>query len=202
MRQEGRKDIRDNCYKSTLDARTIKAHMEIVEALPADIEDLLSVERAAFSGEEEAQLVCSLLKDPSAHPVLSLLARNKKQPVGHILFTSARFNKAPQTVSASILAPLAVVPAEQRKGIGGMLIESGLERLSGSGVELVFVLGHPEYYPCHGFEPASPYGLTPPFPVSPQEAWMVRALSPGMLGSIKGMIRCALAMNDPKYWRE
>ena len=49
---------------------------------------------------------------------------------------------------------LAIVPDAQKQGIGGKLIEQGLEFLSKSRVDLVFVLGHPEFYPRYGFKPA------------------------------------------------
>jgi predicted N-acetyltransferase YhbS len=47
-----------------------------------------------------------------------------------------------------------------------------------------------------------PYGLLPPYPVTPEEAWMVRALRPELLGALQGKVVCADAMSDPKYWRE
>jgi len=87
-------------------------------------------------------------------------------------------------------------------GIGGQLIEQGIRRLSQSGVELVIVLGHPEYYPRHGFEPASRHGLAAPFPISPEDAWMVRPLHPDVIGCVHGNVVCADAMNKPEHWRE
>jgi putative acetyltransferase len=70
------------------------------------------------------------------------------------------------------------------------------------GVELVFVLGHPSYYPRHGFEPAIRLGLMAQYPISPEEAWMVRALRPGVIGQVRGTVVAADAMNRPEYWRE
>jgi putative acetyltransferase len=174
--------------------------LRIVEASAADLEDVLFVERSAFGGDAEAELVRDLADDPSARPLLSLLAREDARPLGHVMFTAARLEGAPRDVSISILAPLAVVPDAQRRGIGGRLIESGIQRLVKSGVELVFVLGHPEYYSHHGFEPASRHGLAPPYPISPEEAWMVRALRPGVIGHVHGTVACASAMNRPELW--
>jgi putative acetyltransferase len=176
--------------------------VRIVEASAADLEDVLFVERAAFGADDVAELVRELLDDPSARPLLSLLARDAERAVGHIMFTAARLADAARDVSISILAPLAVVPDAQRVGIGGRLIEDGIRRLRESGVELVFVLGHPEYYPRHGFEPAGRHRLAAPYPISPPEAWMVRSLSPGVIGSVHGSIVCAHAMDRPEHWRE
>jgi putative acetyltransferase len=176
--------------------------VRIAVASAADLEDVLSVERDAFGEDDEADLVLNLLNDASARPLLSLLARDGERPVGHILFTAARLDGAPRDVSVAILAPLAVVPEAQRRGIGGSLIEHGVKRLGESGVELVFVLGHPGYYPCHGFEPAGGLGLAAPYPISPEDAWMVRALRSGVIECVRGTIACAEVMNRPEYWRE
>jgi putative acetyltransferase len=176
--------------------------MRIAEASAADLADVLFVEREAFGEDDEANLVVDLINDPSARPLLSLLAWDGERPVGHILFTTARLEGAPRDVSVAILAPLAVVPEAQRQGIGGSLIEHGIKRLGESGVELVFVLGHPGYYPRYGFEPASSLGLAAPYPISPAGAWMVRALRPGVLGCVRGTIACAEAMSGPECWRE
>jgi len=177
--------------------------MMIVETLPADMDAMVLVNRLAFNDDEEVvQLVCDLFDDPTALPLLSLLAEEDGRPIGHILFSAARVEQASRRVSTAILAPLAVVPDSQRQGIGGRLIEDGIARLAAAGVELVFVLGHPAYYPRHGFEPAHPHGLVAPYPITPQEAWMVRALQPGVLGEVQGTIACAESMMKPEYWRE
>ena len=185
--------------------------MRIEEASVTELDDVLSVERAAFGHDDEAELVRALLADPSAEPRLSLLARVGGRPVGHILFTAARIEKpldpesgASLPVPVVILAPLAVVPDAQRQGVGGRLIERGIGLLGHRGVGLVFVVGHPDYYPRHGFEPATPQGFSPPFPMPPEheDAWMVRALREGLMGSIRGSVACANAMNRPEYWRE
>ncbi len=176
--------------------------MRITDASVGDLEGVLAVERLAFGNDDVAELVRDLVNDPSARPVISLLAWDGERPVGHVMFTAAHLAGASRSVSIAILAPLGVVPESQRKGIGGRLVEHGIRRLSGSGVELVFVLGHPEYYPRHGFEPASRHGLAAPYPISPDEAWMVRALRPGVIGRVDGTIVCADAMNRPEHWRE
>ncbi|MFW5452061.1 GNAT family N-acetyltransferase [Thioalkalivibrio sulfidiphilus] len=176
--------------------------MQIYEARPSDLDDVLTVERAAFGSDVEAGLVRDLLADPSAAPMLSLLAWDAGRAVGHVLFTTVRMGHATAPVSGMILAPLAVVPDVQGRGIGAALIREGLALLGQRGVDLVFVLGHPGYYTRHGFEPATPRGLTAPYPIEPEAAWMVRALRPGLLGSVHGRVVCADVMTRPEYWRE
>lgn len=176
--------------------------MNIVAASAADLADVLAVERLAFGGEVEAGLVAELIADPTAQPHLSLLARPDDRAVGHILFTAARLEGAAPGPKLALLAPLAVIPDAQRKGIGGSLIEHGIRLLGEAGVALVFVLGHPGYYPRHGFEPAGRHGLRAPYPVSPESAWMVRPISPSVLGRVQGRVICADALDRPEYWIE
>jgi putative acetyltransferase len=176
--------------------------VRIVQASAADVDAVLSVERAAFAREDEAALVAALLQDPTAQPSLSLLTFWENKPVGHVLFTHVVFAGASRQVPASILAPLAVVPDFQRQGVGRALIEHGASLLTASGMQLLFVLGHPAYYTRCGFTPAVPHGLRAPYPIVPEEAWMVRPLAPNVLGSVTGVIACAESLAKPEYWRE
>jgi putative acetyltransferase len=57
------------------------------------------------------------------------------------------------------LSPLAVLPAWQRKGVGGALIRESLSRCTEIGIDAVFLLGHPEYYPRFGFRPGRELGV-------------------------------------------
>ena len=179
--------------------------MQIREASTSDLNDVLFIEREAFGHGKEAGLVNDLLNDPTAKPVLSLLAFDNDRPVGHILFTKIRLQGAHPSPSMSILAPLAVLPDFQNQGIGGRLIDEGLRLLTESGVELVFVLGHPGYYPRHGFkQPAGALGFEAPFPIPDEhaDAWMVKELRPNVIGRVSGKAVCADMLNKPEHWRE
>ena len=178
--------------------------MKIREATDSDLNDVLSVEREAFGYDKEADLVKDLLTDPSAKPLYSLLAFDNDRAVGHILFTSAHLEGPHNTTSISLLAPLAVIPDFQRQGVGGKLIEHGLQHLALSGVDLVFVLGHPDYYPRYGFKPAGALGFEAPYPIPEEhaDAWMVQALHPGVIENASGKVRCADMLNKPEHWRE
>ncbi|MDJ0722520.1 MAG: N-acetyltransferase [Desulfobacterales bacterium] len=177
--------------------------MKIKPAAATDLDAVLCVHRDAFGSQEESSLVEALLSDASAQPCLSLLALRQARAVGHILFSRATVGGAPE-LSASILAPLAVVPEAQKQGIGGELIRQGLQLLSKSGVDLVFVLGYPAYYPRHGFRPAEALGFKAPYPIAPEnsDAWMVQALRPGVIGAYSGVVVCADALDHPAYWAE
>jgi putative acetyltransferase len=178
--------------------------MYIRETKEADLSDILFVESEAFNSRKEAELTKELLVDPSAKPLLSLMAFIDEQPAGHILFTTAHLLSASGKVAVSFLAPLAVLSKFQKQGIGGALIKKGLAHLSKSGIELVFVVGHPAYYLRQGFTPASKLGFETPQPI-PEEyanAWMVHALRPNKLGTLSGRVICCDALNKPELWRE
>jgi putative acetyltransferase len=179
------------------------AKMIIRETTPADLQDILYVEHEAFHSDKEPQFTKDMLVDPTAQPCLSLLAYVDNQPVGHILFTHAYIANNPK-VEVSFLAPLAVIPKFHKQGIGGALIKEGLARLTKAGVDLVFVVGHPTYYPRYGFVPASKLGFEPTYPLPSEvaDAWMVQALHSGIIGSISGKVICCDVMNKPEVWRE
>jgi len=93
--------------------------MHIREAKNSDLNNILLIERAAFNSNEEGELVRNILADPSAKPLLSLVAFLGGHPVGHILFSRAQLSNNPQ-VKVSILALIAVIPDCQKQGIGGL----------------------------------------------------------------------------------
>jgi predicted N-acetyltransferase YhbS len=176
--------------------------MLVRKATPQDRAALLRIHQLAFGQNEESVLVENLLADPSAQPVLSLVADQDGTLVGHALFTRLSLLAPNEPPSASILAPLAVAPTAQRAGVGHSLIEAGCKQLAASGVRLLFVLGDPLYYLKQGFTPALPHGLRAPYTIEPEAAWMVRALGDYSLSHTHAQARCADALAPERYWRE
>ena len=171
--------------------------------LPA-VGELISLAFGPEEGPDIAQLTADLLADPTATPRSSLVATTGQDIVGYVLFTYAQIRSPQRVVPATILAPLAVHPATQSRGIGGRLIRRGLDEVATQGAELAFVLGHPGYYPRYGFRPAGVLGFDAPYPIADQhaEAWMVQALKEGVIGNVSGTVSCATALRDPRHWRE
>ncbi|WP_295936307.1 N-acetyltransferase [uncultured Alistipes sp.] len=185
----------------------ISEQIAIRETVPADLDTIVQVHKSGFGYDKEAELTAALLGDPTARPFVSLLAFHNGEAVGHILFTRSRIEGAgPEQPATHILAPLAVIPACQKQGVGGLLIAKGLELLRQRGTALVFVLGHLEYYPRHGFIPdAGKLGYPAPYPILEKYAdyWMVQALSDDAFAIVpKGRVVCADALDRPEHWRE
>jgi len=143
---------------------------------PSDYEAIDELLRSAFDGADESQLVRSLRASDNYVPDLALVAEENDQVVGHIVFSYATL-KDDEEFRVLALAPMAVTPGLQRRGIGGALVEAGLERADDRGEPLVIVVGHPTYYPRFGFEPARRHGIEPPSADFPDDAFMVRRLS-------------------------
>ena len=178
--------------------------MRIRPASGQDLAAVLDVERAAFGEDSEADLVVALIVDPSAMPLINLVAELAGEIVGHALFSRAVVETAEGALEATILAPLAVTPTAQGRGIGQALCRDGIAVARAQEIGLVFVLGHIGYYPRVGFTPASPLGLAAPYPIDPAvaDAWMVVETKPGLLGSVRGTVLCAQALMSPEMWAE
>jgi hypothetical protein len=72
--------------------------------------------------------------------------------VGHVL--TARGDLEGREAIA--VAPLAVLPSHQGRGVGSALMTELLDRADDAGYPLVALLGNPAYYARFGFEPSGP----------------------------------------------
>lgn len=107
---------------------------------------------AAHSNGREQDLVDALRAEGALS--LSLVAEYQGQLAGHIMFSAVSLltTETPQEGWFG-LAPLAVLPELQGRGIGRALVESGLVALRSAGARGCVVLGDPAYYGRFGFRP-------------------------------------------------
>ena len=152
---------------------------------PEDYAAVYRVNALAFGQEGEAALV-ERLRGACAH--ISLVAVEDEQVVGHIFFSPVAVESEGAAFEAVGLAPMAVLPEFQNRGVGSRLVRRGLEECARRGHGVVFVLGHPEFYPRFGFTPAKAKGITCEYPV-PDDVFMVLELKPGALGGRTGLVR-------------
>jgi putative acetyltransferase len=155
----------------------------------AAVRDIVASE---FDTGAEADLV-DALRDQAA-PIVSLVAEEDGAVVGHALFTPVTLD-GDSGAKLMGLAPLAVTPAQQGKGLGAALVREGFARCRELGYGAVVVLGHPEYYTRFGFSPAVKFGLRSEYAV-PDDAFMALELEPGALAGKSGLVKFHAAFKD------
>ena len=151
----------------------------------ADIAAIHALNEAAFPTNAEAGLVDRLRV--LAESYIARVAVSDDETVGHIVFSPASID-GDTSIRVMGLAPMAVAPSYQRKGIGSDLVEAGTCACRDGGVAALVVLGHPEYYPRFGFQPASKFGIGCEYDV-PDEVFMAMELIAGSLDGKSGTIR-------------
>ena len=157
--------------------------IKVREETPHDRDAVRLVNRLAFGGADEADLVDRLHREDLV--VASLVAIDGPDVVGHVLFSELPVEGAKSVIRAAALAPMAVLPKHQGRGIGSALVVRGLDVCRRRGVEAVIVLGHETYYPRFGFSAARAQALSAPFS---GPAFMALELVPGVLGG-GGVVR-------------
>jgi putative acetyltransferase len=151
-----------------------------------------AVNVSAFESPSEANLVDALREQ--AQPVVSLVAEENGEVIGHIMFSPVALSGGPN-LRVLGLAPMAVAPTHQQKGIGSALVRTGLEQCRQLGFDAVVVLGHPTYYPRFGFVPSSRFGIDSEYDV-PEEAFMAMELKPESLNGMTGRVKYHAAFSS------
>jgi putative acetyltransferase len=111
---------------------------------PQDHEDVRQIHNLAFGGPAPGKLADDLRKGGEA--VISLVAHSDGKLRGHIMLSRL---KGP--MKALMLAPFAVHPDFQTRGIGIGLLHKALEQAKKGGWAAVFVLGDKGYYEHAGY---------------------------------------------------
>jgi putative acetyltransferase len=149
------------------------------------------VHAAAFAPSEiEPALVDELRAAGDLVPELCFVAVDGDALIGHVAISRATVDGVP----ALGLGPIGVLPERQRGGVGDALMRAVLAAAAATDWPLIALLGHAEYYPRFGFEPAAPLGVLPPFPVE-SKYWMAYRL-PAYHAGVRGTFQYADAFPD------
>jgi len=159
----------------------------IREEESGDSKQISIVIQKAFRQTVEADLVDQLRQNCSNR--ISLVAVSAGQIIGQILFTPATIQAKKGIIAGTGLGPMAVLPEFQRQGIGSQLVRAGLSFVRKGEYPFVVVLGHPTYYPCFGFVPASQHGVRSEYENVPDEAFMILVLKPVVLEGVSGVAK-------------
>ena len=159
----------------------IKIRVERVE----DYEAVRKINDKAFGQVEEGRIVDKIRE--ACEEIISLVAVEDEKVVGHIFFSPAVIINKGETIKGMGLAPMAVHPDYQNKGIGSLLVKEGIKRVKETGCPFIIVLGHDKYYPRFGFETASKYGIYPQWEGVPDEAFMVMILDKVTMSGVSGV---------------
>jgi predicted N-acetyltransferase YhbS len=164
--------------------------MQIRTENEEDYRQVFELNYRAFSNRvDESQLIERIRESKGFIPGLSIVAVEERMVKGHILLSKAKVTGERGESDVIVLAPLAVHPEFQGRGIGGSLIEEGKRRCRELGYGVILLIGHPSYYPKFGFKPARTYGLElVQFPV-PDEVFQVCELTEGALAEIRGELQ-------------
>ena len=157
-----------------------------------DREPVREVNIAAFGTLSEANLVDTLRQH--VQTTVSLVAEENGEVVGHIMFSPVSLSGHPN-LKVMGLAPMAVTPAHQKKGVGSALVRAGLDQCRQLGFVAAVVLGHPQYYPRFGFLPSFKFGIDSEYDV-PKEVFMAMELQPDALSGKKGKVRFHSVFNN------
>lgn len=149
---------------------------------PGDLAAIREVNLLAFGQDDEGSIVDALRAHSGV--TLSMVAVEGESVVGHILYSPLSV----ADVDGVALGPMAVKPSHQRQGIGSRLVEASLERLLRAGCPFVVLIGHPNFYPRFGFQPAADLGLVCEWEV-PAEVFMVKLLNAGIGTRLAGLVK-------------
>lgn len=152
-----------------------------------DEAQIYEVNYQAFGRKEEAEVV-NVLRSSCPEGV-SLVAEEEGKIVGHMLFTPTIIEGEGTSLVGTGLAPLAVLPRYQGKGVGSALVRAGLDEMRTAGEPFVVVVGHPGYYPKFGFERASKYGIRCEYGEVPDEAFMIIVFDEKRMQGVQGVAK-------------
>jgi len=166
-----------------------------------DIEQILKVISSAFE-ENESEIIKKLVTDLSREKcfplVRSLVFEQDREVIGYISFSPIYMES--NNVSGYLLAPLAVSPKYQKKGIGRNLINTGIKILIKDNVDVLLVYGDPAYYKRFGFNEEIGKKFIPPFSLEYPFGWLGLSINDTNIPKQSNKFKCVEAFNKKELW--
>ncbi|GIS69930.1 MAG: N-acetyltransferase [Gammaproteobacteria bacterium] len=131
------------------------ADMKIRKATTQDLDHIIEVVSLAFNAEQyvlgeevvEATLVRELLSDND--DIVNLVAVDA-EIIGHVFVSPVSLEPGKRS-SCGQVSPLSVHPDRQTAGVGSALMHAAIEESKAAGLDVLFLLGDPNYYQRFGF---------------------------------------------------
>ena len=153
-------------------------------------------------GEQEGELIADLAMQlcQTTRPgdLQVYVAMEDQQIIGCIMLTRLTYPHSENIVF--MLAPVAVHPDFQGRGIGQALIKFAKSQLKQQGVDLLVTYGDIGFYAKVGFTAVSEALLPPPMPLNYPQGWLGQSLKGQEVEPIAGPAECVEAFRNPAYW--
>lgn len=176
--------------------------MNIRLAKKTDLDAIQKVIETAFSDAENKaiiNLVAEMSGETTNPPIKSLVAEIDHQVVGYVAY-SPIFMPSNTDITGYILAPLALSPEHQKKGIGSTLVKSGIDMLTTEGVDVLLVYGDPDYYERFGFREETGHLFVPPYPLQYPFGWLGMMLNETDAPAASIKFDCIAALSHADLW--
>jgi putative acetyltransferase len=162
--------------------------MDIRIMHPDEFEEMRELSVAAFGDDPQIRHLLDVMHDSWGwQDELCFVAEREGELVGQVLYSHAWVDAPDRLVDVLLLSPIGVRPDLQRSGVGKQLMRQSLEVVANRDEPMVFLEGHPSYYPQFGFVPASGLGFTAASTRIPDAAFMVHLLpryDPSITGAV------------------
>ncbi|MRD55143.1 GNAT family N-acetyltransferase [Betaproteobacteria bacterium LSUCC0115] len=152
----------------------------------------------AAEGDLIGGLVTALLADTPKDDIHTVAAEMDGTLVAACILTELLFKNDNRCVF--LLAPVAVIPEHQGKGIGQQLISYGLDVMRKGDVDVVMTYGDPSFYSKVGFEWVAEADAPPPYALQFPQGWLRLCLSGQPWSALKGPSTCVGAFSNPALW--
>ncbi|MDD9990973.1 MAG: N-acetyltransferase [Rhodospirillales bacterium] len=151
---------------------------------PQDGPEIESLLDRAFGADRHARPSYRLREGVEPVHSLCLVAEAEGRILGTIRHWPVRIGGAGP---ALLLGPIAVDPDHERRGIGGLLARTALDRAAAVGHTAVVAVGAQSYLGRFGFTSAAQYGISLAGLDDPGRL-LVLALAPGALDGVEGAV--------------
>ncbi|MEN8445795.1 MAG: N-acetyltransferase [Cyanobacteria bacterium J06555_13] len=176
--------------------------MNIRAATLLDRDAIHRVHWAAFAEDERslvAQLAVDLLAEETSPKIISLVAELENSIVGHVAFSPVRLDSN-DNFRGFILGPLGVLPGYQQRGIGSQLVERGLQMMTETGADILFVYGDPTYYSRFGFSADAAERYHPPYELQYPYGWQAIAFTKEAARRTSANVICVASLSSSALW--